>query len=157
MRAKRALAEIDNPAFRPDQPVGDSNPKRVAAVVNLRESSVVTLAAVGALDADQVAAAFRMRSEWETFASLRRPSALFERVDSGGDKAARQERANAAHQQLKRARALLGDHGFKLLMQVCGEGHHIRDLYRTRRERDTATDMLRIHLSALAAMWKLAA
>lgn len=149
MKRARALIEADNPDLSPGQP------QRVAVVVNLRESSVVTLAASGVLSADQVAAAFRFRNEWETLASLRRPTALFERVDSKGDGLARTERHNSAHQQLKRARLLLGEHGFMLLTKICGEGYHVRDLYAARRDRDTATDILRIHLSALAAMWRV--
>lgn len=155
MVAQREAAEVDNPAFVPDRPESDSNPRRISVIVNLRESSVVTLAAYGTLDADQIAAAFRFRNEWEALVNLRRPSALFERVDGMGSGLAGVERGNAAHQQLKRARVLLGEHGFALLTKVCGEGYHVRDLYQTRRERDTATDILRIHLDALATMWRL--
>ena len=123
-------------------------------VVELRESSIITLAAHGMLDADQVAAAWRFRKAWEEFASLDQPIYRFERIDHSGDELARRERARAAHREMKRARKLLGQHGFALVARICGEGWHIRDLYATRRERDTAADLLRIHLDSLAAMWR---
>lgn len=122
--------------------------REVAPVVSLRESSIITLASHGLLDADQVAAAMRFRAAWEAYANLHRSGRSLERVD-GGRRVA-EPRGNEASRMLKRYRALLGAHGFDLLIRVCGEGHHIRDLYQTRRERDTATDILRIHLSALA-------
>jgi hypothetical protein len=124
--------------------------KESAPVVSLRESSIITLASHGLLDADQVAAAMRFRAAWESYANLHRSGRMLERIDGG--RQITEPRGNEASRTLKRYRALLGAHGFDLLIRVCGEGHHIRDLYQTRRERDTATDVLRIHLSALAAL-----
>jgi hypothetical protein len=123
-------------------------------VVGLRDSSIVTLAAHGLLDADQVAAAWRFRRVWEEFAELEQPAQRFERVDHTGDGLARIERQHKARREMKRCRKLLGQHGFQLVTKVCGEGWHIRDLCSTRRERDTAADVLRIHLASLAAMWR---
>jgi hypothetical protein len=137
-------------------PVEQKRPSAPAEIVVLRESSVVTLAAAGVLDALQVAAAFRFRNEWEALIRLRKPSELFERVDNhAGAALAPSERENAAHQQLRRCRLLLGEHGFGLLVKVCGEGYHVRDLYHSRRDRDTATDILKLHLAALAGLWRI--
>lgn len=121
-------------------------------VVSLRESSIVTLASHGVLDADQVAAAWRFRKAWEVLADLRRPSRLFERVDCAFRSEARIECEDEARRELAHCRQLLGAHGFDLLVKVCAEGWHIRDLYSTRRERDTATDLLRIHLDSLVEL-----
>lgn len=120
-----------------------------AEVVAIRESSIVTLAAHGVLDASQVSAAMRFRDQWETYASLHRSGALVERVDNGGRRAPGTGREDAAR-ELKRVRGVVGQYAFELLIRVCGEGHHIRDLYQGRRDRDTATDILRINLSLLA-------
>jgi hypothetical protein len=126
-------------------------------VVNLREeSSIDTLAAQRMLSADQVDAAWHFRRAWEAAADLRRPSRLFERVDYSRAFMSQEciEREDEARQELARCRQLLGAHGFDLVVSVCAEGHHIRDLYATRRERDTASDILRVHLTSLAAMWR---
>lgn len=126
------------------------------AVLGMRQSSVVTLAAHGMLDADQVAAAFHFRNCFELVVEAKRRSIGFNEWQDPGpipaDIAARQVEANAA---LKQARALLGSHGYSLVGKVCGEGYHLSDLYRTRRERDTMADMLRIHLTSLTKLWKI--
>lgn len=123
-------------------------PRPAAEVVAIRESSIVTLAAHGVLDAAQVSAAMRFREQWDRYANLHRSGRLVERVDNTR-RAPPTGREDAAR-ELKRIRQLVGQHAFELLIRVCGEGHHIRDLYQGRRDRDTATDILRINLSLLA-------
>jgi hypothetical protein len=154
MKTPTALVKVENPYFAADHPESQSNPKTVDAVVSLRDSSILTLAAHGHLDADQVEAAWRFKHAWETVESARRSSIGFEEwVDAGYMPAGLAERQLEAAEDLRECRKLLGAHGYMLVGRVCGEGWHIRDLYQTRRERDTATDMLRIHLSSLAALW----
>lgn len=119
-----------------------------AEVVAIRESSIVTLAAHGVLDAAQVSAAMRFRDHWERYASLHRSGQIIERVDHGR-RPPGTGREDAAR-ELKRIRQIVGQHAFELLIRVCGEGHHVRDLYQARRDRDTATDILRINLTLLA-------
>ena len=146
MGASRITLPVVFPAARLEEQPGE--------VVGLRDSSIVTLAAHGLLDADQVAAAWRFRKAWEDFAELERPIDRFERVDHSGDGLARIARQHEARREMKRCRRLLGRHGFQLVTRICGEGWHIRDLCTTRRERDVASDVLRIHLTSLAAMWR---
>lgn len=148
-----AIVRVDNPGYVALRPESDSNPRVIEAIVSLRDSSVVTMATHGVLDADQVAAAWRLRKAWEVLVGLRRPTHLFERIDGCGI-ARRSEREEEARGELRRCRELLGAHGFDLLVKVCAEGYHIRDLYPTRRERDTATDLLRIHLTSLAGLMR---
>jgi hypothetical protein len=124
------------------------------AVVQLREWSVASLAAHGALDAEHVTAAQRFCRSWEAVHGMRTSyPALTERVDSGRRATSVAEASINAAQDLRHARILLGEHGYALVGKICGDGYHIRDLYRTRRERDTAADMLKVHLTALAKMW----
>lgn len=146
---------ITLPAIRPVARLDEEQPE-AEVVVGLRESSIVTLAAQRMLTADQVDAAWRFRRAWEDLADMRRPSRLFERVDYSRSfmSQAWLEREDKARQEIDCCRQLLGAHGFDLIVKVCAEGHHIRDLYPTRRERDTAADILRVHLSSLADMWR---
>lgn len=124
-------------------------------VIPLREWSVTTLAAHGALDDEQVTAAQRFCRSWEAVQAVRPAAACFaERVDRGRNPASYAERRLKAAADLRHARILLGEHGYSLVGRICGDGCHIRDLYRTRRERDFAADLLRVHLTSLAAMWR---
>jgi hypothetical protein len=130
-----------------------------AEVVALRESSVITLAAHGLLTSDQVAAAFRFKNVWADWVQLRSRHTQFEKVDFGGDAYMSSalmtvEREEDARHELQRCRDILGAHGFQLLIRVCGEGYNIKEMLPTRRGRDTATDMLRLHLDSLAALWR---
>jgi hypothetical protein len=152
---KTALTTIDNPYYSADHPESGTNPRQVTAVVNLRESSVSTLAAHGILDLAQVQAAIRFRHAWETVGGIGSSSAAFgERVDMSRRPTGIAERRLQAAADLRFCRQLLGAHGYMLVGRICGDGEHIRDICRTRRQRDTAHDMLKIHLAALAASWK---
>lgn len=125
-------------------------------VVSLRESSVTSLAAHGLLNASQVAAAHRFRNAWEALdEDRRRHDSPFERLGGTGlrDATSEGQRVAEAKKVLRRCRTLLGVHGFDLVARICGDGYNIRDLCKTRRERDTATDMLRLHLTSVAAIF----
>jgi hypothetical protein len=146
---------VVNPEFRADRPEGEGNARYIDAVVSLRESSIITMAQHAVLTADQVAAAWRFRKAFETVNAMKGsvidPDSLIRstrKIDG------LPERRLSAAFDLRLARRLLGAHGYNLVRLVCGEGFHIRDIYKSRRERDTATDLLRIHLDALASIWR---
>jgi hypothetical protein len=123
---------------------------RTAAVISMRDWSVKTLA----LSDEQRSAAERFCRSWEAVHGMRTSyPALTERVDSSRRTSSVAERSLTAAQDLRHSRILLGEHGYALVGKVCGDGYHIRDLYRTRRERDMANDLIKIHLTSLAAMW----
>jgi hypothetical protein len=123
-------------------------------VTSLRESSIVSLAAHGVLDASQVAAAWRFRRTWEQAQQIHHNQATYlERIDLIGRAGDSRDKRPDAYDELERCRLALGVHGYRLVIQVCGYGYHIRDLYGSRRERDTATDMLRHYLHLLAELW----
>ena len=149
-----ALITVDNPEFATDRPEGHDNPRVVEAVVNLRESSIISLARAGVIDADQVAAAWRFRKAWETTRSIRPAALSFEEKVRTGHRTDLAERRLRAAEALGTCRQLLGEHGYDLVSRVCGDGYHIRDIYETRRERDTATDMMKIYLDSLAELWR---
>ena len=126
-----------------------------APVAGLRESSIVSLASHGVLDADQVSAAWRFRRLWEAAQQIHLANAhALERIDLIGHAAdAGSEKRPDACTELERCRVALGVHGYRLVVQTCGYGYHIRDLYGARRDRDTASDMLRQYLSLLGELW----
>lgn len=123
-----------------------------AEVVPLRENSIITLAQHGVLDADQVAAAWRFRRAYELVRDVRTNE--LDEIRTQRRPSGLAEKRIAAVNELKLAKRYLGAHGYALVVSVCGDGFHIRDIYKTRRERDTATDVLRIHLSGLAGLWR---
>lgn len=145
---------VVNPEFRADQPEDIGNQRHIEAVVSLRESSVITMASHGLLSADQVAAAWRFRHAAELMRQVGSGSNAEPRIPGTRKPDDIAERRLSAAGDMRTAKHLLGAHGFNLVTLVCAEGFHIRDLYQTRRERDTATDMLKIHLSALASVWR---
>jgi hypothetical protein len=126
------------------------------AVVSLRQSSVVELGERRLLNATQVEAAFLFRNAWSAaLEPAPRPVSPFERRDRGAPSLADVERAAEAKKALRRCKALLGVRGFDLVARICGDGYHIRDLCKSRRERDTMTDLLRMHLSDVAEVFDL--
>lgn len=123
-------------------------------VVSLRQSSVVALAAHGLLDVRQVEAAFRFRNMWEQLAQdMPRHIDPFTWHERSSGKMAEPENVAEARKLVRRCKTLLGIRGFDLVARVCGDGYHLRDLFSTRRERDTNTDMLRAHLTDLAVIF----
>lgn len=126
---------------------------RSSEIIPLRESSIVSLARVGAINSLQVAAAFRLSNLVRT-ASAESGSRLREYVD-GGERTPFAERATGATAELRQARLLLGRRGFALAVSICVEGRALTDLYATRRQRDTASDMLRAQLDELVELWRL--
>ena len=125
------------------------------SVVGLRESSIVSLAAHGGLDIIQVGAAWHFRRLWEEANQIHHDRATYlEKIDLVGhiNETGRDHRPDALD-ELERCRVMLGVHGYRLVLQVCGCGYHIRDLYAARRDRDTAIDMLKLHLTMLGRLW----
>jgi hypothetical protein len=119
-----------------------------------RESSITTLAAAGALDAEQVAAAFRLRNAYLVTLEAKRESIGFNEWQAPGrrDLSEQEQRADAAR-DLSETRGLVGAYAYALLLRVCGEGHSISDMYGARRARETHADILKIHLGILAKLW----
>lgn len=138
------LARADTPTM--DRPNG-------VEVISLRESAVVAMARIGALDALQVEAAFRFRNLVQ--ATHNEQGRAYHEFIDGGEHVAPSERVTDAMKQLRRCRQLLGRHGFNLISSVCYEGFNLTDMYPGRRQRDTAADVLRVHLSELAEMFRL--
>lgn len=146
---------VDNPDWRPEREGERAFPRKVAMAVNIRESSIATLAHKELIDPAQTAAADKFRRFFEMAGGSGAGAMDMTKdvVDGGrGPQDIKDSVVNATY-ELVEARKLLGRDGFELVRTIAGERRSIHDFCKTRRERDTALDMLRMHLSALAEMW----
>lgn len=159
MKTEVTTREVPNPLFMADHDEGSGNVRMIHAAINVRESAVETLYARGLLDDGQKRAADRFRAIWEAMGGAGAGAMDYTRepVDGGGAREAITDRLVRAGQEMHMAeRALEAAHGryaVKLVGYVAGDGHSIRDLTQTRRQRDTMTDMLRLYLDVLAELW----
>lgn len=145
---------VDNPYFQRGHPEGTTNPEKVQAVVNVRESAVETLYSRGFLGKAQKKAADRVRELWE--AAGGKTGSLdytLDRVDGGKGEPVI-GRIQAA-QELDRCRRLIGARGYDVLLSVCGEGKALTDITPHKRARLTMADNLRADLDDIAGMWGL--
>ncbi len=153
-------ATVEDPEFSHDHVEGKLGNTRFKTVArNRRESGISELAAKGALNAAQVAAADRFRALFEAMggAGARAIDPAKEAVDGGRIPDPISTRAFQAGVELKKAAEHVqkshGLYGYKLVCYVAGEGRTIRELTQTRRQRDTMTDYLRMCLTSLAEFW----
>lgn len=151
-------AQVDNPYFSADHPVGAMNPRKVHVAKNLRESAVETLYARKKLDDAQKKAADRFRATWEACGGAGAPAMDYSqiRVDGGGARDPISDRMVDASKALKDCRMLLGKRNFELVARVCGQGLSLQDIDRGQRARSTLADNLKASLEDLARMWGLA-
>jgi len=148
-------AVIDNPDWRPDLHGEKAFPRKITAAVNIRESAIAALAAKGALNQAQVAAADRFRALWERMGGMGAGAIDYSReaVDGGGRHEAVSIAQIDAGRELKRCRLLLGEYGYSLVRLVAGERRSLHEICGSRRERDSTADWLKRDLTALAEMW----
>ena len=150
---------VQNPDWRVAHDGEKAFPRQVAAVRNVRESGVSLLASKGALNAAQVAAADRFRKLFEAMGASGARAIDFTReaVDGGRIPDPISNRSIEAGQTLAEAHKVIkkthGVYAWSLLGYICGEGRSVHDLTRTRRQRDTMTDLLRMYLDVLAVHW----
>jgi len=154
--------EVDNPLYSRAHHGDRTNPERIGAVINVRESAVVMLEAKGVLDKAQVKAAERFRKLWERMGGAGAGAMDYSRVvvDGGISPDPISESQMEAGRSLKDAQEALkkahGEYSYRLVGYICGQGYSIHDLCETRRQRDTMTDLLRMYLDVLAEHWHLA-
>ena len=151
------VVEVDNPYFSADHREGPSNPKRIKAVKNMRESAVETLFARGKLDEAQKKAADRFRATWEACGGAGAGAMDYAqlRVDGGGAKDPISDRQIDASKALRACRDILGQRNYDLVCKVAGQGLSLSDITSEARLRLTLADNLRASLDDLARMWGL--
>lgn len=159
-RALRSVV-VDNPFYSRAHAGAASNPRKIEAVVNTRESVIVMLASRGRIDAAQLAAATKFRKLWEAMGGKGAAAIDYgrEHIDGGKISDPITERQIAAADELRGARRTLGAQGFWLISRTCGEGYALPEIVRpgaSKRARRAVTDELRACLDRLAELWGFA-
>lgn len=155
-------SSVHNPNWSRDHHGDRTNPRYIDVKMNIRESAITTLAAKGAIDAAQAAAADRFRAIWEQMGGAGAGALDYSKevVDGGGVSEPITIRQLEAGRALKEARGVLkaahGEYAYRLVTYIAGEGRSVHELTETRRQRDTMTDNLRSYLDVLAVLWKFA-
>jgi hypothetical protein len=154
-KAELQPTEIENPYFSADHAESPSNPRRIKAVKNLRESAIETLYARGKLDEAQKKAGDRFRATWEAAGGAGAGAMDYAqlRVDGGGARDPISERQVDASKSLRDCRVLLGARNYRLVCQIAGQGLSLSDISTVDRVKLVMADNLRDALDDLAKMW----
>lgn len=154
-KAKLAVVYVDNPYHSKAHEGEETNPVKIKAQINIKESAIATLAARKHINEAQVRAADRFRALWESMGGAGAGSFDYTRepVDGGGAREPLTERQIRAGLELKMARAALGNRAYGIMSKVAGEGYAIQELATSHRERTTLTDYLKDGLDELARNW----
>lgn len=136
------------------RPSPDHHAKGTAAIGG---SAVSTLAVRGLLEPHQVRAAVRLGHLSAAMSDLH--SASFDRPLDRNWTGHRTpgDSGLAAAMQLTEVKTLLGERNYAIAIAVCAHGLTLRDLGKTRRERDFVVDTLRACLDDCATRWGYAA
>lgn len=150
-------AKVDNPEFTRDHKEEyAANYKKTTATINAKESAVSAMYARKLLDEAQALSATRFRMLWETLGGKGAGAMDYskEPVDGGKTPEPIDLRQMQAGIELKRCREKLGERGYKLVSQVCGEGYQISELVDGKRQQLSLMDALRGFLDDLSGMWR---
>lgn len=161
LKAEIAMDEVDNPMFSRDHRVSQTNPLKVRAYVNVRESPLGYLASKRLLTDAQLRAASRFRQLWEMAGtSVRAMDYSIDPVDGGGTSDPISERQTNALFELRNLtiskngrEAATSLRHYDILRKVIGEGIDIPNLGKTRSERDVITAYVKHGLEDLAVYW----
>ncbi|MBA5802155.1 hypothetical protein [Rhizobium changzhiense] len=146
---------VDNPFYSKAHQGIETNPVKIQAQMNIRESAIVTLAARKQINEAQLAAATRFRALYEAMGGAGAGSFDYSRepVDGGGSREPLTERQIRAGQELKRCREILGIKAYDIMSKVAGQGYAIGELAKSHRERTTLADYLKDGLDEMARNW----
>ncbi len=158
-RAKKepemATAVVDNPNYSRAHDGDRTNPRFITVAINPRESAIGTMLSRKLLDEAQARSATRFRALWEALGGKGAGALDYskEHVDGGKIPEPINLRQMQAGIELKRCREMLGERGYKLVSQVCGEGYQVSELVVGKRAQLSLMDALRGFLDDLCEMW----
>lgn len=150
------VIEVDNPMFARDHAESTTNPRRIAAAYNARESYAGWLVIKGLITTSEYEAASIVRAAFEAMGGAGASAMDYtkEPVDGGGMADPISERQMQAGQTLKQCAAHLGPRGHSLVISLAGEGRWPRDLAPGDRvKQDYLSMRFRECLESLAVLW----
>ncbi|MBC8718803.1 hypothetical protein [Ochrobactrum sp. Marseille-Q0166] len=148
--------DVDNPFYSRAHNASSTNPPKIRAALNAKESAISSMAARGHLSVAQIRAAKTFCSLWEAIGGAGAKAIDYSRAKVDGGKNAQDisDRQLQAGVELKKCSDLLGILGYELVVRTAGMGMTIEDIAgKERRRRDHATDSLRGCLDVLAVRW----
>lgn len=155
LKAEIAMDEVDNPMFSRDHKVSQTNPLKVKAYVNVRESAIGLLAHRGIINQSQVRAAAEFRQLYEAMGG-RGVKALdysIDQVDGGGIAEPISIKQMDAAKRLRDLRAHIGVRPYDIVSKVVGEGIEITAIGSNKRECLLISSYLKDGLADAAQFW----
>lgn len=155
LKSQVEVSQVPNPYHNPAHKVSRSNPLKVSALVNIKESAVGTLYARGHINDAQWAAAGRFRMLWERSGAKGAIAIDYSRVQVDGGKAIDPlpDLVVEATHHLNNCLPVLGKRTFDIMIKVVGQGMEIADIAKTQREKTTFSDYIKDGLQELAVHW----
>ena len=154
-QAEIEVVEIENPNWNRAYDGDKTNPRKVMAIRNTKESAIGIMASRGLLSPDQVRAADKFRSLFETVGGSGAGSFDYSRepVDGGGGRDPISERQMVAGLELKRCEGHVGKPIYRILVKVAGEGRALSEIAANHRERLTFGSYVKDGLQELSEFW----
>jgi hypothetical protein len=150
------VIEIDNPLYNRAHDGDRTNPKRITAAYNPRESYVGFLHAKSIIDDAEFQAGVIIRAAYEDMGGVgaRAIDYTREHVDGGGIAQTISDRHLKASRTLQEARKVLGEDGYNITIKLAAQGLWPKDLRPNDvKAREVLGTRLRECLDILAVLW----
>lgn len=155
LKVELADVEVENPMFSRDHPADRTNPLRVRAKINLRESPIGLLAHRGMINDAQIRAASEFRRLWEAMggAGVKAMDYSVDPVDGGGIADPIAVRQMDAARKLRDLRAHIGVRPYDIVSKVVGQGIEITTLESRKADQLMVSRYLKDGLADAATYW----
>lgn len=157
LKAEVISVEVDNPHFSSDHAESITNPKRVYANINMRESPALWMFSHNWIDSAQFEAAGILRKLFEVSEVGVSVSMAFDKepVDGGKPVERFSDRARDARNRLVDIHKFLGKEKYELVRKVCGYCIFIKEIEATQWGRRVKTKLFKEALSDLVEFFDL--
>ncbi len=152
--ASISMISVDNPMYSRDHAESASNPKKIEAAFNMRESYVGFLWQRKHIDDAQKMAADRLRQAYEKMGGSGARAMDYSklRVDGGGAPHDLHDGHLRAANYIRQSFNTLGPDAHILVMRFCAEGAWPSDTRQSKKEPGPLPELSR-HLTTLAELW----